>query len=76
MEPKRFIGGKTSRGPSEPITTEMITIAISRKSLGKAAGPSSVVDKMLKPAGEAGLAHVRDLIEAIISEGKIPSERQ
>ena len=63
-------------GPSEPINTEMITKAISRKILGKAAGLSSVVDKTLKPAGEAGSAHVRDLNEAIISEGKIPSERQ
>ena len=63
-------------GPSEPITPEIITKTISRKSLSRAAGPSGVVAEMLKPAGEAGAARVCDLIEAIISEGKIPSDWQ
>ena len=50
-------------GPSEPITLEMITKAISKMASGKAAGPSGIVAEMLKPVGEAGAVEVRDLIE-------------
>ncbi|MES9950785.1 MAG: endonuclease/exonuclease/phosphatase family protein, partial [Candidatus Thiodiazotropha sp.] len=49
-------------GPSEPITTEMVTKAISKMGSGKAAGPSGIVAEMLKPVGEAGVVEVRDLI--------------
>ncbi|MCU7898061.1 MAG: hypothetical protein KZQ61_05230, partial [Candidatus Thiodiazotropha sp. (ex Lucinoma aequizonata)] len=63
-------------GPSEPITTEMITKAISKMGLGKAAGPSGIIAEMLKPAGEAGAVEVRDLVEVIISEGRIPTDWQ
>ena len=49
-------------GPSEPITLEMITKAISKMASGKAAGPSGIVAEMLKPIGEAGAVEVRDLI--------------
>ena len=63
-------------GPSEPITLEMITKAISKMASGKAAGPSGIVAEMLKPAGEAGAMEVRDLIEDIISEGCIPTDWQ
>ena len=63
-------------GPSEPITLEMITKAISKMASGKAAGPSGIVAEMLKPAGEAGAVEVRDLIEDIISEGCIPTDWQ
>ena len=52
-------------GPSEPITLEMITKAISKMASGKAAGPSGIVTEMLKPVGEAGAMEVRDLIEDI-----------
>ena len=55
-------------GPSEPITLEMITKAISKIASGKAAGPSGIVAEMLKPVGEAGAVEVRDLIEDIILE--------
>ena len=41
-------------GPSEPITLEMITKAISKMASGKAAGPSGIVAEMLKPVGESG----------------------
>lgn len=61
-------------GPSVPITTEMITEAIGRMGLGKAAGPSGIIAEMLRPAGEAGASLVRDLIEAIICEGRIPTD--
>ena len=63
-------------GPSEPITLEMITKAINKMASGKAAGPSGIVVKMLKPLGEAGVAEVCDLIEDIISEGCIPIDWQ
>ena len=43
-----------AEGPSEPITLEMITKAITKMASGKAAGPSGIVAEMLKPVGEAG----------------------
>ena len=63
-------------GPSEPITLEMITKAITKMASGKAAGPSGIVAEMLKPFGEAGAEEVRDLAENIISEGCIPTDWQ
>ena len=39
-------------GPSEPITLEMFTKAISNMASGKAAGPSGIVAEMLKPFGK------------------------
>ena len=56
-------------GPSEPITLEMITKAITKMASGKATGPSGIVAEMLKPVGKAGAEEVRDLVENIISEG-------
>ena len=49
-------------GPSEPITTEMITKAISNMALGKAAGPSGIVAEMLNHVGKAGMVGVHDLV--------------
>ena len=65
-------------GPSEPITLEMITKAISKMASGRAAGQSGIVAEMLKPVGEAGTVEVRDLIEDIISisGGCIPTDWQ
>ena len=63
-------------GPSEPITLEMITKAITKMASGKAAGPSGIVTEMLKPVGEARAEEVRDLVENIISEGCIPTDWQ
>ena len=63
-------------GPSQPITLEMITKAISRMASGKAAGPSGIVAEMLKPVGESGAIEVRHLIEDIISERRIPTDWQ
>ena len=53
-------------GPSESITVEMITKAISKMALVKAAGQSGIFAEMLKPVGEAGAVEVRDLIEGFI----------
>ena len=63
-------------GPSEPITLEMITKAISKMASGKAAGPSGIVAEMLKPVGESGAIEVRHLTDDIISEGRIPTDWQ
>ena len=63
-------------GPSEPITTAMVRKAINKMSLGKAAGPSGIVAEMLKAAGSSGASMIRDLIEDIIFENRIPSEWQ
>ena len=62
--------------PSEPITLEMITKAISKMASGKAAGPLGIVAAMLKPVGESVAIEVRHLIEVIISEGHIPTDWQ
>ena len=43
---------------------------------GKEAGPSGIVAEMPKPVGEAGAVEVHDLIEDIISEGCIPTDRK
>ena len=59
-------------GPSEPITLEMITKAITKMASGKPTGSSGIVAEMLKPVGEAGAEEVPDLVENIISEGCIP----
>ena len=66
----------TVEGPSEPITLEMITKAISKMASGKAAGPSGIVAEMLKPVGESGAIEVHHLNEDIISEGRIPTDWQ
>ena len=63
-------------GPSESITTAMIRKAINKMSLGKAAGLSGIVAEMLKAAGPSGANMIRDLIEDIIFENRIPSEWQ
>ena len=63
-------------GPIEPIITAMIRKAINKMSLGKAAGPSSIVAEMLKAAGSSGASMIQDLIEDIIFENRIPSEWQ
>ena len=45
-------------------------------SLVKAAGPSAIVAEMLKAAGLSGASIIRDLIEDIIFENRIPSKWQ
>ena len=61
-------------GPSEPITLEIITKAISKMASGKAARASGTVTE--KPVGKADAVEVHDLIEDIISEGCIPTDWQ
>ena len=64
------------KGPIVPITTAMVRKAINKMSLEKAAGPSGIVAEMLKAAGSRGASMIRDLIEDIIFENRIPPEWQ
>ena len=63
-------------GPSEPITTAMVRKAINKMSLEKAAGPSGIVAETLEAAGSSDASMIRDLIEDIIFENRIPFEWQ
>ena len=76
MNPEDLSKESPVEGPSEPITLEMITKAISKIASDKAAGLSGIVAEMLKPVGEPGAIEVRHLIEDIISEGRIPTDWQ
>src|SRR4029077_9354913 len=46
----------------------------SKMKSGKAAGPSGIAAEMLKAAGEDGVLWVTDIYNAIVREGKIPTE--
>ena len=61
-------------GPAVPVTEEMISKAIGKMKFGKAAGPSGIVAEMLKSAGDTGVAIMRNLVESIIREGRIPTD--
>ena len=54
----------------------MVEKAINKMNLGKAAGPSGIVAEMLKATSSSGASMIRDLIEDIIFENRIPSEWQ
>ena len=41
---------------------------------GKAAGPSGIAAETLKAAGEDGVLWVTDICNAIVREGKIPTD--
>ena len=60
-------------GPSNPITISMVKKAISQMKSGKAAGPSGIVVEMVKAAGDTAASMILDLIDAIIRDGKVPS---
>ena len=60
-------------GPSIPITTDMVKKALSQMMAGKAPGPSGIVVKMIRAAGDTGASMIHDLAAAIIRDGKVPS---
>ena len=41
---------------------------------GKAPGPSGIVVEMIRAAGDMGASMIRDLVVAIIPDGKVPSD--
>ena len=52
----------------------MVKKAISKLKSGKAAGPSGIVEEMIKAAGDTGATMIRDLVTAIIRDGKVPTD--
>ena len=64
------------KGPSHPITNDMVRKAVCKMIPGKAADPSGVVSEMIKASGGAGIELIRDLINAIIAQNCIPSDWQ
>ena len=62
--------------PSPPIINDMVRKAVCKMILGKAAGPSGAVSKMIKGSGGAGIELTRDHINAIIAQNRIPSDWQ
>ena len=61
-------------GPGEKISEEEVEAAIGKMKLGKAGGPSGVVADMLKAAGDEGTRWMTELCNAVIKEGKIPTD--
>ena len=61
-------------GPPIPITIDMVKKAISKMKSGKAAGPSGIVVEMIKAAGDTCATMIRDLANAIIPDGKVPTD--
>ena len=57
-----------------PVTIDMVKKAISQMNAGKAPGPSGIVVKMIRAAGDTGASMIRDLAAAIIRDGKVPSD--
>ena len=63
-------------GACEEIAFEEVKVAVQKAKLGKASGPSGIVDEMLKAAGNVGKQCMTDLCNAVISEGNIPENRR
>ena len=61
-------------GPGENISEEEVEAVIVMMKLGKAWGPSGVVADMLKAAGDEGTRWMTELCNAVIKEGKIPTD--
>jgi len=61
-------------GVQELITVEDVKEAIAKMKANKAAGPSGIVVEMLVAAGDEGVLWVTDLCNAILNEGRIPSD--
>ena len=55
-----------------PITIDMVKKAISQMKAGKAPGPSGIVVETIQAAGDTGASMIRDLVVAIIRDGKVP----
>ena len=66
--------GPPVEGPSIPIATEMVQKAISQMKAAKAPGQSGIVVEMIRASGDTGASMIRDLIAAIIRDGKVPSD--
>ena len=61
-------------GPSERILVLEVDAAIGEMKQGKSGGPTGVVSKMLKTAGETGTLWMTDVCNAVVKDGKIPED--
>ena len=61
-------------GPSEKISASKVGVAIGKMRQGKSAGPTGVVAKMLKAAGETGTLGMDDVCNAVVKDGKVPED--
>src|SRR5579864_3986999 len=69
LEPRQTVAG-----PAEEISTSEVRAAISKMKSEKAVGPAGIAAEMLKAAGEDGVLWVTDICNAIVREGKIPTD--
>ena len=76
VKSRLFVQSLFVEGPRKSITTAMVRKAINKMSFGETTGPSGIVAEMLKSATPSGASKIRDLIEDIIFENRIPSEWQ
>ena len=61
-------------GPVPPVTMDIICKALHKMKRGKAAGPSGVIDEMLKASSEEGITMLSHLTEEAFSEGVNPRD--
>ena len=73
-EPEHLSEELPLEGPPIPITIDMVKKALAKMSAGKAAGPSGIVVEMIRAAGDSGVTMIRDLAEAVIRDGKVPTD--
>ena len=73
-DPDHLSNKQQLEGPPIPITIVMVKKAISKMKSGKAAGPSGIVEEMIKAAGDTGATMIRDLATMIIRDGKVPTD--
>ena len=55
-------------------TIDMVKKALAKMSASKAAGPSGIVVEMTRAAGDSGVTMISDLAEAVIRDGKVPTD--
>ena len=73
-DPDHLSNKQQLEGPPIPITIVMVKKAISKMKSGKTAGPSGIVEEMIKAAGDTGATMIRDLATVIIRDGKVPTD--
>ena len=63
-------------GPPPTVKRDLICKALKRMKCSKAAGPSGIIDEMLKVAGEVGIELLTELTEVVFCNGVIPTDWQ
>ena len=61
-------------GPPPSVSTKLVRRALSKMKCGKAAGPSGIIAEMLKATGDEGIERMRQIADAVITEGVIPKD--